>query len=99
MRKHLNFVLILFLLLSPLAACQREEGRGRPRAEASAKPSRTKISRITTRTEEVTSPSLGDDCNNPPSGWESGETGPPPPGFKLDPQEPDKCLYVEEWHG
>ena len=89
MRKYLIFFLSLFLLLS-LASCQTEEKGGLPTTETSADPSQMEEIPITDPT---------DDCDSPPSDWESGGSGDLPPGFTFDPKEPDKYLYVEEWHG
>ena len=89
MRKYLIFFLSLFLFLS-LVACQTEEKEVLPTAETSADPSQMEEIPITDPT---------DDCDGPPSDWENGDSGTLPPGFTFDPEEPDKYLYVEEWHG
>lgn len=89
MRKYLIFFLSLFLFLS-LVACQTEKKGILPTAETSADPSLM---------EEIPVTSPTDDCDSPPSGWESGGSEDLPPGFTFDPEDPDKYLYVEEWHG
>ena len=89
MRKYQIFFLSLFLFLS-LVACQTEKKEVLPTAETSADPSQM---------EEIPVTSPSDDRDSPPSGWENGDSSTLPPGFTYDPKEPDKYLYVEEWHG
>lgn len=99
MRKQLTFFLTLLLLLSLASSCQRTEGEDPQIAQTSADSSQADSIETGISSEEMTSTTLPNDCDNPPEAGDSGESGALPPGFTLDPEEPDKYLYVEEWHG
>ena len=98
MRKYLIFFLIFFSLLSLAASCQKT-GDQDPHKSIPEDSSQTDSSEKDAQIKDTTSATLPDDCDSPPGGLEDVNPGDLPPGFMLDPEEPDKYLYVKEWHG
>lgn len=99
MRRYLTFFLALAFLLSLAASCQRKGSQDPPKSQTSGEASKTHGSETETPVMSTTSATLPDDCDSPPGGLEDVNPGDLPPGFALDPEEPDKYLYVKEWHG
>lgn len=99
MRKYLIFFLIFFFFLFLAASCQKKEISDPQKSQISGELSQDDSSESDTPVKDTTSATLPDDCDNPPGGLEDVDPGDLPPGFTLDPEEPDKHLYVKEWHG
>lgn len=94
MRKYLIFFLTFFFFLSLAASCQKN---------GSLEPQKSQVPGESSQDDsietEASAYETADDCDSPPGGLEDMDPEDLPPGFTLDPEEPDKYLYVKEWHG
>ena len=85
-------VLVFFLLTLILLTACHLAGSDKPKPQTTVK--------FLPVTDETLPACEGEDLTVPgASSGEEGKVGHLPPGVKYDPDQPDKYLYFDEWHG